>query len=55
MPSERLPALVGLHVPVPLYVNSERATLLTEVQLPVARELDRTKWILAGVALFLGQ
>ena len=55
VPAERLPALVGAQfVPVPLYTATDRTRLLAEVQLPVARDLDRTKWILAGVAFFVG-
>lgn len=47
------PAVYPCSVAVPLYLNSERSKVLTEMQVPVVAQDEVPQWVLAGVAMFL--
>jgi dynein heavy chain 2 len=38
---------------VPLYLNTSRESQLIDLEMPVANMEDKSRWVLAGVALFL--
>ena len=40
-------------VTIPIYLSPTREEVLTELQMPIKNGGDQSKWILAGVALFL--
>ncbi|KAF0717506.1 hypothetical protein AaE_010845, partial [Aphanomyces astaci] len=50
---EREPYAKDTYIKVPLYYSTSRERMLVEISLPVAG--DPSRWIIGGVALFLGE